>query len=473
MSFKPETNKSRIANFADVALNNTADNEVLTYSASTKKWQNKASATSSSLPTIAYSAEAVYLGYNLIPNGIPVRSSGTITAFSMRLDAPSDGAQTWELDAFHSDGTVAMLALVTIGASTRSGITTGLAASITKGDLLMVKNTAVAGTYYGLGPSAQIGYGGDSITYATAPGVPTGLSVSMGSGSNTVTWNAVGGAYSYIIWANGKPIAETTSTTYVDTYGASSDTYQVQAAIPGACSALTAAVGASYAYFTQSDGAPSGWTTLLAATGQGQAVSVTSNVMHLVSGSNGNNNANDKVGAMFNDDTGSYQLWDIQGQFCLDAANSTFDIFMASTPMASGFGFSNGVQFEFSPVQGRIGYKSASYTPSGQTQGSFDTVAPFTNYPTAVSANGSSWYGFRCRVYDPGDGTLKAELYQGSVAQQQGGWSGVPPFLTATLDSTMKADLATGRLWILQYGNMTTGAGNQGSRFQSLTITRS
>lgn len=443
---------------------------------------NYASAGAAFKTLLMESGDAVVSGMDLRPNGERVPGAFTIGAFQVSLDIPANGAQTWRLVAFHSDNTSTTVATVTLNSLTRAAVTTGLSYAVAATDRLLVQCSSAAGTYLGQGPTATVALGtGSTLTVPTAPATPTGLTAGTGTTSIPLSWSPSTGATNYLIVVDSVPQVVTSNTSYsYPVTAGSAHSFQVAAMCPDAASALSSSVSAgaytSYPFFNQTDGAPVGWSTVLGGTANGQAVTVTSNIAHLISGnSGGSSNSTDMVGMQVNADGATHTLWDVKGQFCLDNSTSFFDLVLGANQLASGFTMTNGVQFEFTPTQGRIGIKAASYNSGAFTTPTYSTTpgaaSGYSNYPSTLglNANGVNFYGFRCIVSDPGDGTLTASFYVGSTSQLSAGT--LPLFLQASLPSAFKSAFAAGYCYIRQLGATGTTAATEGSRFQQLTIT--
>lgn len=431
------------------------------------------------------SGDVITQGMDLRPNG--VRMPGVallVNAFAVEQDIPATGAQSWRLVDFQASGTIVTIGTVTVPALTRAAVVGSLNYTVAATSRLLVQNTSVAGTYNGQGVTAVIALGsGSSLSEPSAPATPTGLAVSSTTATSvTLTWGSTSGATSYLLVADGIPVVITTSTTatYAVATG-SSHSFQVAALCPGAMSGLSSSVGGqaftSYTFFSQSDGAPVGWTTALGGSSTGQAVTVTSNVLHLTSGNTASSGATaDMVGAQVNADSGTHTLWDEQGQYALDNTLAVCDIYQSATAMTSTFGFTNGVQFELNASQMRIGIKAVGYLSGAFTTPTYTTTTGATSgyatYPTGFGmvADGAHFYGWRARIIDNGDGTLTAELRLGTTAQLAAGT--LPVVLSAVLPSAFKTAMAPGNCYIRQLGSTNgTTATTCGSRWQVLTVT--
>lgn len=425
---------------------------------------------------LSSSGDTLTDGYVIEPNGIPIVSNQTVSAFCIVLDFPAAVDQQWELVAFHADGTWTQLTTVTITAGTRGAVANSLAASVVAGDVLLADVLTTFGTSYGgYGPSARVAFGG-SLSLPSAPTAITTFSSSATSNSVTLNWTLPANARSALIsrynavTARHEGYAIARGTTFTDTGLTQGQTYKYKlyAAIPGACSTATSEISVttttSYSFFSQSDGAPSGW-TVVSGGGSGTSATVTGNVLHLVSGSAGNLATADKEGVMFSTDATTHKFWSLSGQFCLDQANSIFDIYLSAGVLDSTFGFGNSfLQFEFTPSQGRIGFKAPTYS-----SGSFQTLFAYTNYGTTVNANGTAFYGFKVDLVDNGDGTGTAHLYQGTTSQLAAGT--LPLLGSGTVTATMLSALSAGRCSIVQLGRTDATAGTTcGSKFQGLTL---
>lgn len=427
---------------------------------------------------LSSSGDTLTDGYILEPNGIPVVANTTVTSFCVVNDFPGAVDQQWELVAFHANGTWTQLTTVTITAGTRGAVANSLSAAVVAGDVLLADVlTTFGASYGGYGPSVRVAFGG-TLALPSAPSPITVFSSSSTSTSVTLTWTLPANARSALISKyntvtgrhEGYAIARGTTFTDVGLNNSGTYKYKLYAAVPGACSTPTSEIvvstTTSYTYFSQTDGAPSGWTVFTGG-GAGTAATVATNVEHLVSGTAGNLAAADKTSTYFSADATAHKFWTFQGDFCLDNTTSIFDITLATNSLTglATADFTNMVQFEFTPTQGRIGYKAAGYS-----SGSFQTLFAYTNYGTAVNANGSNFYGFKVDLVDNGDGTATAHLYQGTTAQRAAGT--LPLLGTGTLTSTMLTALSSGRLYVIQNGRTDATAGTVcGSKFQNLTVT--
>lgn len=424
---------------------------------------------------LSSSGDTLTDGYVLEPNGIPIVQAATATSFCVVLDFPAAVDQQWELVAFHSDGTWTQLTTVTITAGTRGAVANSLSLALVGGDLLLADVLTTFGTSYGgYGPSVRVAFGG-SLSLPSAPTAITVFSFTTTSSTVTLNWTLPANARSALISKfntvtgrhEGYAIARGTTFTDVGLNNGGVYKYKLIAAVPGACSAATSEIVAttttSYTYFSQSDGAPGGW-TVFSGGGAGTAATVTSNIEHFTSGTAGNLATADKEGTMWSADTSSHKFWTLQGDFALDQTNSIFDIYLSADVLTTAFTFTNFVQFEFTPSQGRIGYKAPTYS-----SGAFQTLFAYTNYGTTVTANGTNFYGFKVDLVDNGDGTATAHLYQGTTAQRVAGT--LPLLGSAVLSSTQVTALSAGRLSIVQLGRTDITAGTTcGSKFQNLTL---
>lgn len=443
---------------------------------------------------VAESGDAITKGMPLRSNGLRITSPLTMTAAAIEVDGVSDGTSTWPVIVYHANGTQTTVATITVNPFSRTGIVAGLNISLVAGDRIYVANGTVSGTNYGYGPSCIISVGaGTTLTAMPTPATPGTFSAISGATGPSLSWAAVAAATGYLVVRDGVPWAEVYGATAFSETLASGEShaYRVAALSPGAISALspTLTVGAvvNYTYFNQTDGAPQGMTTMTASGNVGGSVLVAANALHPLSGTTGTSAASDKVGAQFTLDGAAHSYFDISGLFSRDNDTSIVDLYLTSNAMSNTFGFTNGVQVEFSISQARLGFKASGSTTGYQnfTTLSKDNagVVGYVTYGTAAGANvgtsvtfgAGTQVAFRAVLWNPNDGTgsLKVALYQGaaaSLATIQGYAPGAgSPFLSATLTSAMLAGFTTtGYAWLVLNGP--SGTTQSGVKFSNLTV---
>jgi YD repeat-containing protein len=261
---------------------------------------------------IVYKGDQVASGYDMIPNGVYVPSTCTMTAVKITLDFPTiGGTQAWNIVLDHA-GTKSTVATVTIADGARGAVTNSLSVSLVAGDLLLFQCSAANGvTFTGAGPTVQFAIGG-SLSIPTAPGangnpVATPTPTSIG-----LTWTAATGAFNYLIRRDGKPYAITALLAYTDLgptgaglSAGESHSYNVDALVPGAITvntnSVSAAASASYSYFpavSQNVGALTNDFVVTAGsntTGASAAHTDATGLETLTSGATGANNVQDTV----------------------------------------------------------------------------------------------------------------------------------------------------------------------------------
>lgn len=422
---------------------------------------------------LAESGAAITAGMDLRPNGIRAEVAFTIAGFGIEQDTPANGSQVWQLVAFHTTTEMTtVIATVTVPALTRGAVVNGLSYAVAATDRLLVQNVSAAGTYLGEGVTASVALGtGATLTLPSAPATPTGFSATTASSTTVnLAWGTTAGATNYLVLVDGVPTVVTATTNYTATIASgSTHTFAVAAMCPGAMSAATTALSAgayqSSAYWNQTDGAPSGCTTQLGGTANGQSVTVTSDQCAMTSGNLGGATVSDDVGLQFNVDGNTHTLYDLTGQRKFNTFNCISDIHLSADAMTSAFSLTNGIQVEFTGSQGRIGMK----TPTTNS-GNFETLVAYTNYPITVATG--TYYGWRIVVAKNADGTGSIKFYFGTAAQQQSGT--LPLFLSAALDAAHVSALTAGYVWIRQLGNQTTSPvtpETETSTWQFVTIT--
>jgi hypothetical protein len=106
---------------------------------------------------IVYKGDQVASGYDMIPNGVYVPSTCTMTAVKITLDFPTiGGTQAWNVVLDHA-GTKSTVATVTIADGARGAVTNSLSVSLVAGDLLLFQCSAANGaTFTGSGSDGAV-----------------------------------------------------------------------------------------------------------------------------------------------------------------------------------------------------------------------------------------------------------------------------------------------------------------------------
>jgi chitinase len=145
--------------------------------------------------SLSWSASSGATGYNVYRNGTKV-AAATGTTFS---ETPGVGNHSYQVSATNASGE-----------SAKSG-----AVSVTVGN-----------------------------DQPPPPSVPSGLAATVSGTSVSLRWNASSGASAYNVYRNGTKVAAPTGTSYTDTPGAGTHTYQVSASNPSGESARSGQVSA-------------------------------------------------------------------------------------------------------------------------------------------------------------------------------------------------------------------------------------
>jgi hypothetical protein len=452
---------------------------------------------------IVYKGDQVASGYDMIPNGVYVPSTCTMTAVKITLDFPTiGGTQAWNIVLDHA-GTKSTVATVTIADGARGAVTNSLSVSLVAGDLLLFQCSAANGvTFTGAGPTVQFAIGG-SLSIPTAPGangnpVATPTPTSIG-----LTWTAATGAFNYLIRRDGKPYAITALLAYTDLgptgaglSAGESHSYNVDALVPGAITvntnSVSAAASASYSYFpavSQNVGALTNDFVVTAGsntTGASAAHTDATGLETLTSGATGANNVQDTVHVDWvkesatqsqSDATNRHQAIRMYTEFGFGTAAAVMNHFFneqsypgVSTSMTNYF------QVQMTPTYYRLGIKASginggsfyNLSASGTSPAQCTTVGDASGHvawpiTVTVDATGATRYGLMIEMsVVKGDGSQDVKVYMGTTAQLAtfiAGGATPPQVNTCTLTTAQRSALTRGHYGWEQLGNqVSTGA---------------
>lgn len=450
---------------------------------------------------IAFSTGAlVTTGYDLVPNGLPIVATATMTAVQLTLIYPTiGGSQTWKV-VKDSGGSFTQVATITIADGARGGVTNSLSVSLAAGDLLLVQCTAANGsTYSGLGPAFRAAFGG-SLALPTAPSAITGLAASGAPTSVSLTWTMGTGSISNLVRRDGVPYAVTSTGSYTDSgptgAGLSSGethTYAVDALVPGNIAVgggtVTQGTASSYSYFpsvAQNLSAMTSDFVVTAGTNSPTAAINSSGLLTMTSGAVGAAAVQDNIHAEWVKESGTQSQSDTTNRHSAYRMYTKFG-FGTSAAIVNHF-FSEGaytnlttsltnyLQLEMTPNWYRFGIKAASFNSGSFYNMSASTTSPAqctsvgdTNghvlWPISVTVDntGATLYGLVLDVgVIKGDGTQDFKVYMGTAAQLDTYIASgtLPPLVnTCTITAAQRSALAIGHYgWELLGNQTSTGA---------------
>lgn len=495
-------------------------NEVRTYTyqASTNFWYVEYSAGSlatldsryapfgASYKGIAYaSGDLITAGYDLVPNGLPIVASATLTAAQITLIYPTiGGTQVWNV-VLDRAGTFSTIGTITVADGARGGVVNSLSVSLLSGDLLLVQCIQANGsTYTGLGPSFRAAFGG-SLTLPTAPSATTGLAATPGTTTVGLSWTKGTNSNTTLIRRDGLPYAVTANSTYTDSgpTGAGlspgeTHTYNADAMVPGAitinATGVVSGPGNSYTYYPATAQSLSAltndWGVTLGSNSGTAAATDSSGILTLTSGAVGSGATQDKVLAQWIKDStvagtppgASHTAFTRSWAFGFGTSNALVQKYWnAPTFVSLATSVANFIQLQYSPTNYRVGIKAAAFN-----SGVFYTLTASTTSPAQATTVGDSsglinWpisvvfdptkahlYGMKVDLLPiAGDGTQQIKIYMGTTTQLTGGT--LPLINTITLTAAQRSALATGCHYTTMLGSQTTAVA-QTYFEQSVTI---
>jgi hypothetical protein len=450
----------------------------------------------------AYSTkDVVTAGYDMVPNGIPIVASATLTAAQITLDFPTiGGTQVWHVILDHS-GTFSTVGTITVADGARGGVVNSLSVALVAGDLLLVQCFQANGTTYtGAYPSFRCAFGG-SLALPSAPSAPTGLAATSGATSVGLSWTAGTGSVSNLIRRDGVPYAITANTAFTDAgpTGAGlspgeTHTYNVDALVPGNIAVNNTGVSGgavtAYTYYpsiTQSVSAMNTDFVVTLGSNSGTAAAVNaSGLMTMTSGAVGAGAVQDNVHIDWvkesatssqSDATNRHTAWRMYTYFGFGGSSAIMNhIFNEGSYTNLTTSLTNYLQVEMTPNWYRLGIKAAGFNSGGFYDLSASTTSPVqcttvgdTNghvtWPITVTVDptGATLYGLMIEAsLIAGDGSQALKIYMGTTAQLDTFIAGgaLPPLVnTCTITAAQRSALVKGHYgWELLGNQTSTGA---------------
>lgn len=433
-------------------------------------------------------------GYGLTPRlGFPVGFAVTIYSLLIGLKLPVvGGSQVWTVTDVQASGTRVVIGTVTIADGNIGGVTNlGTPYALAATSALDIRLTSNGGTVAnpGVGPSARVSFQNLTLALPTAPAAPTGLSVTAGTGINTVNYTLGATATDAIIWKNGQALTVSTGGVWVDTAGLGTDVYNVSAANLGSISAKSSNLtptSSSFTYYASGvrnlSADTSDWIVTL-----GSAVTTPPAVdaagkMTETSGATGSNSPNDKVTIQWkgpNGASGGLSALRRKELVSLSTAGSVWEYYFRSAAVS---GTTSYIQIQFSTGQLRVGGKvggsflnwtltgAANATCAQQTAGG---TVPLTSSAlgAAMNANGTTQYTIQCEVLpqSSADNSQTIKVYVDTAAN----YTSPALFVTVVINSTITAAFSpqAGIHWEDLLGNQSATATAMNLTKQNVVLT--
>jgi hypothetical protein len=445
---------------------------------------------------IVYKGDVVKTGYDMIPNGVYIPSTATMTAVKITLDFPTiGGTQVWNVVLDHA-GTKSTVATVTIADGARGAVTNSLSVSLVTGDLLLFQCSGANGsTFTGSGPTVQFAIGG-SLAIPTAPGANGNPVATPSPTSVALSWSAGTGAFNYLIRRDGKPYAITATTSYTDLgpdgsglSAGESHSYNVDSLVPGAITvntnAASTAASSSSSYYPSISQNVSALTTDFVVTlgsNTGTAAHVAADgLATFTSGNVGTNNAQDVVHTEWvkesttssqSDATNRHQAMRVYHYFGFGVTGTVVNhYFNEQAYPGLTTSMTNYLQLQIAPSYYRLAMKAPGFnsgaffilTTTAAAQATTTNTGGSLSWPITVTVDptGATLYGLMTEMQWPLDvsGSQTVKIYMGTTAQLDTFAAGgaTPPLInTITLSAAQRSALSKGHYSHEIVGNQTT-----------------